>query len=184
MIALRALSRRALARRPAAEAAVAAGDDGRPDASLGKPASGRLPSGLPQRLGRRFATTTATWKTPGVFHSYLSPDDYERCTKIELERRHRNTPFDRSKGTLRKRGLSLSPEHPSVPFRRNRCPFSSVSATTNVKTGVQDSRDGVKTGPIGCTMHEGLLSRWGCVLHRRHDRFLTNLVGRRAPTFT
>ena len=130
MIALRAENRRASAQRPAVEAAVAAGDDGRPDSSLGKPTlrKGRLPTGLPQRLGLRFAPSTATWKTRGVFHSYHNLDDNDRCTKIKLERRHRNTPFDRSKGTLHQRGLSLSPKHPSVPFRRNRCPFSSVSA--------------------------------------------------------
>ena len=79
MIAPRAIDRRAHARRPAVESAVTVGDDGRPDATLGKPAlrKGRLPTGLPQRLGLRFAPSTATWKTPGVFHSYPSLDDDE-----------------------------------------------------------------------------------------------------------
>jgi len=91
MIALRAGHRRAGARRPAAEAAVTAGDDGRPDASLGKPAlrKDRLPTGLPQRLGRRFATPAATWKTNLVFHSYRSHYDDDRTAMIELERRRR-----------------------------------------------------------------------------------------------
>ncbi len=44
------------------------------------------------------------------------------------ERRRRFSPRDRSKRTLHQHGSSLGPEHPSVPFRRNRCPLSSVSA--------------------------------------------------------
>lgn len=52
----------------AVESAVAAGADGKPAASLGKPAvNGRLPTGFPQRLGRRFAPPTATWKTLETF---------------------------------------------------------------------------------------------------------------------
>jgi len=43
MIALRAGNRRAGARRPAVESAVTAGDDGRPDATLGKPALRKAP---------------------------------------------------------------------------------------------------------------------------------------------
>lgn len=39
----------------------------------------RLEAAFPQvshsRLGRRFATTTATWKTLRVYHSYHSLDD-------------------------------------------------------------------------------------------------------------
>ncbi len=144
MIALRARNRRAFAQRPAVEAAVAAGDDGRPDALLGKPAlrKGRLPTGLPQRLGLRFAPPTATWKTPGVFHSYHSLDDHDRCTTIDFERRHRNTSRDRSKRTLHLHGLSLSPKHQVSAFPRNRCPFSSVSAlmTESRKLGARQGQ--------------------------------------------
>lgn len=44
------------------------------------------------------------------------------------ERRRRFSSRDRSKRTLHQHGSSLGPEHPSVRFRRNRCPLSSVSA--------------------------------------------------------
>jgi hypothetical protein len=125
--ALRAVDRRAGARRQAVESAVAAGTDGRPAAALGKPAFGRLPTGPPQRLGRRCATPTATWKTLRVYHSSHSLDD-ERCTTIHDERRRRPTSCARSTRTLHQQGPSLSPPPTSVRIRRNRCPRSSVSA--------------------------------------------------------
>jgi len=36
---------------------------------------GSLPTGLPQRLGNRFAIPTGPWKTLRVSHSDHSPDD-------------------------------------------------------------------------------------------------------------
>ena len=136
MIALRAQDRRAGARRPAVESAVSAGVCGRPDATLGKPASGRLPTGLPQRLGRRCAPPTDTWKTKKpVFHSSHSLDhDRERWTTLLFERRHRFEQPDRSTRTLQKLGPSLSSEPTSVRIHRNRCPQSSESAPPTTST--------------------------------------------------
>jgi hypothetical protein len=147
VIALRADHRRAFARRPAVEAAVAAGDDGRPDASLGKPAlrKDRLPTGLPHRLGLRFAPSTATWKTSNVFHSCHSLDD-EPCTKMKPERRRRNPSRDRLKRTLHQHGLSLSPEHQVSAFLRNRCPLSSVSAHSVGRGCFRPVHGGVRQG--------------------------------------
>ena len=49
----------------------------------------RLEAAFPQvshsRLGRRFATTTATWKTLRVYHSYHSLDDAGSCRIIHHE---------------------------------------------------------------------------------------------------
>jgi len=125
--------RRALARRPAVEAAVSAGADGRPAASLGKPAYGRLPTGLPQRLGRRSAPPTATWKTLRVSHSSHSLDDDDRLLSY------------RWKGGT---GLRPVPAQRGHHVKRDPYPAEIAQVSTIVGIGVHDRRSPHRAGAL------------------------------------